>query len=449
MHRAARSLALPLAFLALAAPAHAAPAPGAIAQLDGKDGCVANRLKVCARGHGLDDVEALAASRDGRFIYAVSSYLGVNSALTTFARKSTGALKQRGCVSEGGTAPCARGRGLTGAIEVIVSPDGRNVYVAAAYTGGDSENRSSLAVFARDPKAGAVKQLRGTKGCIGGDKGDRCASGRALAGLGSVTISPDGRFVYAASANANAVLVFARDASDGSLRQLDGTAGCVEDKGGDGCATGLGLHSAVAVIVSPDGRHLYTAASIGGQAVAEFARDQATGALTQLGCISQKGVGGCDAGHGLGDAVQVEISPDGRNVYAAAFRTHSVAVLTRDRASGRLTQSPGRAGCVASGARDGCAKATGISGAVSVTVSPDGRNAYVAGPDNDAVAAFERGAGGRLKQLPGASSCIGHSFFCRAADGLGLAFDVLVSPDGRNVYAAGSGDDAIVAFKRG
>ena len=447
---ALRLLALPLGFLALAAPAHAAPPPGAITQLEGKDGCVANHLEVCARGRGLDDVEALATSVDGRFIYAVSSYLGVNHALTTFARSAkTGVLTQRGCVSEGGTPPCARGRGLTGAIEVTVSPDGRNVYVAAAYSGGDAENRSSLAVFARDPRTGAVKQLRGTKGCIGGDTDDKCATGRALAGLGGVSISPDGRFVYAASANDNAVLVFARDATDGSLRQLDGTAGCIKYQGGDGCATGLGLHGAVAVLVSPDGRHVYTAASIGGQAVAEFARDRATGALTQLGCISQKGVGGCDAGHGLGDAVQVAISPDGRNVYASAFRTHSVAVLTRDPATGRLTQSAGTAGCVASGARDGCAKATGISDTVSVTVAPDGRNVYVAGPGNDAVAAFRRGPGGRLRQLPGASSCIGHSSFCRAADGLGFAFDVLVSPDGKNVYAAGSGDDAIVAFKRG
>jgi DNA-binding beta-propeller fold protein YncE len=304
-------------------------------------------------------------------------------------------------------------------------------------------------VFARDPKTGAVKQLPGAKACIGGNRYDRCAPGRALGGMSGVAISPDGRFVYAAAANANAVLVFARDGADGSLRQLYGTAGCIKYQGGAGCATGLGLRSAAAVLVSPDGRHVYTAASIGGQAVAEFARDAATGTLRQVGCISQKGVGGCDPGHGLGDAVQVAISPDGRNVYAAAFRTHSVAVLTRDATTGRLTQSAGTAGCVASGARDGCAKAIGISGAVSVTVAPDGRDVYVAGPDNDAVAAFKRGAGGRLTQLPGASSCNGHASFCRAADGLGSAFDVLVSPDGKNVYAAGSGDDAIVAFKRG
>ena len=444
-----RLLALPLAFLAIAAPAAAAPPPpGALTQLDGKAGCVANHLKVCARGHGLDDVESLALSSDGRFLYAVSSYLGKDSALTTFARNpSTGALRQRGCVSEKGRAPCTKGRGLTGAIDVTVSPDGAGVYVASPYSGDDDEPGGAIAAFARDGRTGAVKQLAGTAGCVSADGRDGCTPGRAMAGLSGIALSPDGRFAYATSANGNALLVLSRGA-DGALHQLDGPAGCVRHQGGDGCATGLGLNSAVSVAVSGDGRFVYSVASTNGQAVAEFARDPATGTLTQLGCISQKGVGGCDHGHGLGSAVQLTLSPDGRNVYVSAFRTHSVAVLDVDSATGRLTQDAGIAGCVATGARDDCAVARGISGTTAVTVSPDGKNVYVAGPQDSAVAAFKRGADGVLNQLGGASSCIGDNFQCRAADGLGSAFDVLVSPDGKNVYAAGSDDDAIVVFKR-
>jgi hypothetical protein len=44
------------------------------------------------------------------------------------------------------------------------------VYVAAVYSGGNSEHRSWLAVFARNPKTGAVKQLPARKGRVGGNR---------------------------------------------------------------------------------------------------------------------------------------------------------------------------------------------------------------------------------------------------------------------------------------
>ena len=76
-------------------------------------------------------------------------------------------------------------------------------------------------------------------------------------GVTDVAVSPDGRDVYAAASKANAVDAFARG-SNGALSQLAGSAGCTSQDGSDGgCATGAGLTSPFAVVVSSDGRNVY------------------------------------------------------------------------------------------------------------------------------------------------------------------------------------------------
>jgi DNA-binding beta-propeller fold protein YncE len=436
--------------LVIAAPARADT--GGLTQLPGRAGCVANDLKGCAKAYGLDEVDGLAVSPDGRFVYTAASSGGDDNAVATFARAASGQLTQQGCVSETGRGRCREGRGLSGAIEVIVSPDGRNVYVAAPHSGDDRETGGSIAVFARDPNSGALSQLPGPAGCVSADHEEGCAVGRAMAGLGGIDVSPDGRSVYATSANGNALLVFARDAASGTITQLGGAAGCFKRRGGEGCTAGRGLRSAVSVVVSPDGRNVYTAGSLHSNAVAVFTRDVDTGQLHQLsgtpGCISEAGHGACTPARGLGSAVRLAISPDGLNVYVAAFGTSSIAVLTRDPATGALTQAAGTAGCVATGGNDDCASARGLEGAVSVTVAPDGGTVYSTGPDNGSVATFRRGPGGQLTQLAGRDGCAGPRTACRRARGLGYAFDVRVSPDGANVYVAGSSDDAVAVFRR-
>jgi DNA-binding beta-propeller fold protein YncE len=71
--------------------------------------------------------------------------------------------------------------------------------------------------------------------------------------------------------------------------------------------------------------------------VAVLAREKKTGEIGQIldnpaNCISEDGTGGiCTDGVGLGGAVGVAVSPDGRNVYVASFAGNAVAVFARDR----------------------------------------------------------------------------------------------------------------------
>jgi DNA-binding beta-propeller fold protein YncE len=83
-----------------------------------------------------------------------------------------------------------------------------------------------------------------------------------LAGAQSVVVSPDDKHVYVAGGEDNAVAVFRRGA--------EGRLTFVEFKK-DGQGGVDGLHGAETVTLSPDGKFLYVAADID-DAVAVFAR---------------------------------------------------------------------------------------------------------------------------------------------------------------------------------
>jgi hypothetical protein len=167
------------------------------------------------------------------------------------------------CVSYGGTGGvCQAGNGLDAAQGVVVSRDGKSVYVAAF--GSDA-----VAIFDRDPATGALVQKAGRAGCVSDDgTGGACEDGKALKGATRLATSPDGTNVYVGSANSDAVAVFDRDPASGALVQKAGAAGCVSEDGtGGACQNGKALVDARSVAVAPDGDSVY-AASAAADAVA-------------------------------------------------------------------------------------------------------------------------------------------------------------------------------------
>jgi cysteine-rich repeat protein len=92
---------------------------------------------------------------------------------------------------------------------------------------------------------------------------------------------------------------------------------------------------------------------------------------------------------------------------------------------------------------DGTAGVNGLKGAQSVAISPDGAHVYVAGSGDSAIAVFRRNtASGTLAFVEQQRQNAG------GVQGLGGAAAVAVSPDGANVYAAGTQDDSVAVFAR-
>jgi DNA-binding beta-propeller fold protein YncE len=310
-----------------------------------------------------------------------------------------------------------------------------------------SGDDSSVSVINRDPNTGAIAQA----GCLssGGPLpgAATCSPARRLSGASSAVVSPDGRFVYVTSSFGRSITAFARDPATGALTQLEGTAGCVARSAAD-CMRDSRLGPLYGIVMAPDGQNLY---AVGNNRVLSLGRDPASGQLQLIpnsGCVANHAVPGCDAGRGLDQAIGLALSPDGKSLYVASYASKAVALI-RVTGGWSLSQPHGRAGCWSSAHRlGGCAPARGLPDAQRAAVSPDGRNVYVVSRDPTAVALFKRKAGGGLSQLAGRRGCIGAKG-CAKAVGLSGGSGVAVSPDNRNVYVTTDYTDAVLSFSRG
>ncbi len=208
---------------------------------------------------------------------------------------------------------------------VTVSPDGTNVYVAAP-------GSNAVDTFARNSSTGALTQATDGTGCIVGVALTGCTTGAQLAGADALTVSPNGASVYVTSALSNSVTTFTRASSTGQLTQLTGTSACVVNLLAVGCSLGRALSDPEGLAVSPDGANVYVTAFASG-ALDVFNRNADSGAVIQKprapGCLIGSGPPYCLSARGLRGASSVVVSPDGRNVYSAAFGSDSIGIFRR------------------------------------------------------------------------------------------------------------------------
>ncbi len=418
----------------------ASAATGDLLQKPGASGCFSN-IGFCLPATALSAAQGVTISPDGQNVYIPARE---SDAVAVFDRDADGTLVQKpgpaGCISDTGVGRCVDGSALDGASSVTVSPDGENAYVTAALS-------DSIAVFDRTPN-GRLVQKSGRAGCISDTGSSPCADGRRLDGPTSVTVSPDGESVYVAAEFSDAIVIFDR-APNGKLTQKAGEAGCISDSGDGSCADGRGLLRPTSVALSPDGESAYVTAD---RTVGVF--DRATdGTLKQksgaAGCTNEFGNFSCVNGTALDGTNSVTVSPDGESVYVASSSGNGgVAVFDRGR-EGRLTQKPGASGCINSDGSSACTDGSAIAGAISVAVSPDGQSVYVASYKG-AVAIFNRAPNGTLAQKPNPKGCVRETASSACADGSALfgANSVAVSPDGLSVYVASDSSDALALFDR-
>jgi DNA-binding beta-propeller fold protein YncE len=380
---------------------------GSLAQLQSPNNCIestsTDSTECQTKGDGLSfGTDDAVMSPDGKNVYVISTD---DDSIAEFTRNADGSLTELGCIADSsdGDSTCPgsdqTATGLVDPEAIAISPDGNNVYVAAS----DSEESGDVAEFTRNPD-GTLTPVADND-CIAQQGDDECAVTNAL-GLDfpvALAVSPNGENVYVADHNDDAVAILTRDPGDGALTEPNPASDCLQDPFEDssecpssvGNAPADGLSEVTGVAVSPDGANVYTTGAPNSDedgSIAEFSVGQG-GQLTPIGCLG---------------------TPEGEE---------------------NCNDEP----------------APGVLGATGLVVSPDGENVYTASQLEDGpIAEFSRGAGGVLQQLSSTNDCIQEQgadytqfgFTCGTTNGLGIGsgYQLAVSPDGANVYAAAPED---------
>ncbi|MGD9734820.1 MAG: lactonase family protein [Solirubrobacterales bacterium] len=486
MRRVLLALALATALLWTAVAASAGPSAGLdfVECLTGKrpvtseprtpreGGCfVTQTVALDGEGSGINDVQSLVASPDGRSLYGVAPSDNAVSVLSTRPLRLQECFSTTDDLRRRGPQPChlLPHHGTEDAVSgfndvhfVTVSPDGRSVYTVS--------RDESIGIFARAPSGKLAY-----KGCITGNDGrfgsTRNGSCRAipsatdggyfsgLAGPRALTVSPDGRFAYVVLGGEGGIATLAR-AANGSLSFVSCVIGrAPRIVSGSGltspCAlastsltnpNGSGLAAPKRIAISADGLSLYASSARG--AIAEFRRDPATGALAFSGCLAAatRGSGPGDPCRyvpqaselawetGMWQLTEIAVNSAGTALYGVSKDDDSVVSFSRDPATGALAFAE----------RAEMPKPRGLA------LSKDGASLFVASPPIAAVNRFRLGPGGRMRFLgclTWSRKAIGPCARARARNGrrqiLGYTGFNSLALAGSSLYAAAGRDSAL------
>ena len=430
---------------------------------------------------GLDQalhVIALAGNGGGEHVYVAGSN---DHAVAAFAYDGN-ALAHVGSYVNGQGAVL----GLADVEYLVASPSGEHVYAL-------SGSGASVAQFSRNKDTGALTYVaRFTAGTLG----------VAMDGVSSATFDADGKYLYLTASAANRIVVLARvtDAGAGNFGSLSLASSIAQGEQG-----AQGLLTPRRVVLTADRQHLYVT-SQSGNSIAWFSVHPQTGALTYLGIRNNRsaGVEGLSGatgmvldpvldqiyiagtldravahfarqsdswcppnGTGLLDGVAVNIAAGGRVTFQLDAQVRSELAGDLENIATAYWQSAdcdGQGGSSLIECRndatdidmpsnladlsitkdDGLAEFDGLSGAAALAA--DLRNVYVVGTGDNGIGMFQRQAdastGVGLRYLGALRS--GQS----GVSGLTGVADLIISADGKHVYAASPVDNAVTSFAR-
>jgi 6-phosphogluconolactonase (cycloisomerase 2 family) len=225
---------------------------------------------------------------------------------------------------------------------------------------------------------------------------------------------------------------------------------CIEDSGGapDSCSPGVnGLGGPDVIEVGPERLSVY----VGGDndsSLVHLRRNPATGGLSASQCFDDDPSGTeptCTPVESLVDPNAIEISPDGRSLYVAAV--HEITHFRRNPATGALTP----AGCIEeqSGAANCAQSAPVLASPEALEVAPDGRSLYVADSGTNALIHFSRNTStGALSFAQCVDDDEDGADCPVTVQGLEAVRDLAVAPDGRHIYLVGGADMTLVRVRR-
>ena len=249
--------------------------------------------------------------------------------------------------------------------------------------------------------------------------------------------SPTGSVQISGTPKVGNVLTASNDLADtdglGSITYQWKRNGSIITLGGshqDGINGIDGLGGAFAITVSPDEKHVYTT-GFNDSSICWFEKNSSTGDFSFKGFVKD-GMNGVD---GLNQALGIDISSDGKNVYAVGRGDHAIAWFDRNSSTGNLTYR----GKVV----DGNNGVDGLNGAFGVTLSEDGRFAYVSSQYDSAISWLERNStDGSLTFRGFVKDGTG------GVDGIAGTWRNILSNDQKHLYVTGYGESSVAWFDR-
>jgi hypothetical protein len=298
-----------------------------------------------------------------------------------------------------------------------------------------------------------------------GGWGQLSGSAAAMVGSAGVAVTPDGaQLLVAGGTDAftfyghgegfGGLTVLNRDAATGALTKLQCISSDGSDGAGDeGCDPATALNGANAVALSQDGVAVAMAAT-GAGSITLFARDAATGKLSEVACVQQSVPlnGRCRQAPTLDGVSALAFTPDGRDLLAITPPRNALVDLHRD------DDGVTRIQCFsASGTSGGCTRIPRLNGVDALAVSGDGKQVYLRSAAGLLWMARELGTGaltpgGCVNPARGGDVCqaapladpYGYGFVHGSYASGGHA--IVLSPDGTSLYTGL--DDGLRAFRR-
>ena len=184
--------------------------------------------------------------------------------------------------------------------EVVVSPDGLNVYVSGF------GNNGTVSQFSRDKRTGFLTPLYPS-------------TVDSVSGLGGIAISSDGKNVYVTNQgddlfSEGTLTQFSRNEETGQLTKM-----------GDAILVG---NQPCSIILTSDGENAYII-NFGSNTISQFSRNNTTGLLTPLDPVTVK----TEYAPRI-----IAISPDDKNVYVANYISGSLSQYNRSKTTGQLVK---------------------------------------------------------------------------------------------------------------